>query len=393
MTRELTVEQLAGDPHPHWHRLRAQAPVVRVPALDGWVVLSHPAASAVLRDPVTFTVDDPRFSTGQLFGPSMLSTDGAEHARFNGAFAPGLRTGPVRERFAEYVRAELQRLLEPHEAGREIELRSQLAAPLAVSVMRELLGLTGIEPATLLAWYAAIVAGVDRISAGSAAGPAAVRAHAELSAQIAKAVAERRTELAGGELSRTEVVANAGILLFGGIETTEGMIAIAAWHLLRHPEQAEAVRRNPSLIPAAVEESLRLEPAAARVDRYTTRPAEVAGVSIPAGELVIISLSAANRDPSVFADPDSFDLARPNAHRQLAFAAGPHYCLGAHLARLETAAALGELLDRGARLVEERSEPPRGLVFRKPARVTVRWPARPAASDRAGSPDPVPGSG
>src|SRR6185437_1072700 len=181
-----------GDPHPHWHRLRAVAPVVRVPALDGWVVLSHSAASAVLRDPDGFTVADPRFSTGQLFGPSMLSTDGAEHARFNAAFAPGLRIGPVRERFAEYARIEVARLL----AGRqEIELRSQLAGPLAVSVMRELLGLTGIEPDTLLAWYAAIVNGVDRISAGSDAGSAAVQAHAELSAQIAAAIAGRRTEL------------------------------------------------------------------------------------------------------------------------------------------------------------------------------------------------------
>lgn len=374
MTRpdELTIEQLTGDPHPHWHRLRAQAPVVRVPALDGWVVLSHSAASAVLRDPTGFTVDDPRFSLGQLFGPSMLSTDGAEHARFNGAFAPGLRIGPVRERFAEHVRAEVDHLLAPHPAGREIELRNQLAGPLAVSVMRELLGLTGIDPATLLAWYAAMVAGVDRISTGSDAGPAAVRAHAELSAQLADAVANGRVELAGGGLSRTEVVANAGILLFGGIETTEAMITLAAWHLLRNPEQAEAVRRKPDLIPAAIEESLRLEPAAARVDRYTTRPVTVAGVSIPAGELVIVSLSAANRDPAVFEDPDSFDLTRPNAHRQLAFAAGPHYCLGAQLARLETQVAIGELLNRGARLVEEKSEPPRGLVFRKPAAVTVR---------------------
>jgi cytochrome P450 len=88
---------------------------------------------------------------------------------------------------------------------------------------------------------------------------------------------------------------------------------------------------------------------------------------------VIVSLSAANRDPAVFPDPDSFNLSRPNVNRQLAFAAGPHYCLGAHLARLETQAALAELLARGAYLVEQESEPPRGLVFRKPAAVTVAF--------------------
>jgi cytochrome P450 len=378
LAEQLTVEQLAGDPHPYWHRLRAEAPVVRVPALSGWVVLSHQAASAVLRDPAVFTVADPRFSTGQLFGPSMLSTDGPDHARYNAAFAPGLRIGPVRARFAEYVRAEVRRLLAACDG--QAELRSQLAAPLAVSVMRSLLGLSDIAPDVLLDWYSAIVAGVDRISAGLDAGPSAKRAHAELSERIAAAFTEHRTSLAEpadpaepAELSLAERVANAGILLFGGIETTEGMIALAAWHLLRHPRQAAAASQDPTRIPAAIEESLRLEPAAARVDRYTTRTATVAGVSIPAGELVIVSLSAANRDPAVFPDPDSFDLQRPNANRQLAFAVGPHYCLGAHLARLETHAALAELLAREATLVPAATEPPRGLVFRKPAAVTVRW--------------------
>ena len=366
---ELTVEQLTDDPHPHWHRLWTEAPVVRVPALDGWVVLSHPAAAAVLRDPETFTVADPRFSTGQLFGPSMLSTDGAEHARFNGAFSPPLRTGPVRQRFAEFVRTEVAELLEPYGATGTIEVRRQLAGPLAVSVMRELLGLSHLAPGTLLGWYAAIVTGVDRISAGLDAGPDAVAAHADLADQLAGAI--RRTGLGGHTLSEAEVVANAGILLFGGLETTEGMIALAAWHLLGHPEQAAAVRRDRGLIPAALEESLRLEPAAARVDRYTTGPVTLAGVRIPAGALVIVSLSAANRDPAIFPDPDSFDIARPNVNRQLAFAAGPHYCLGAQLARLETHAVLSALLDRRAALAG--AEPPRGLVFRKPATVTVRW--------------------
>ena len=357
----VTVAQLTADPHPSWHRLRAEAPVARVPALGGWVVLDHPTAAAVLRDAGTFTVDDPRFSTARVFGPSMLSTEGAVQARHRAAFTPPLRPGPVRSRYTGLVRAEARRLLA---AGNPVELRGRVAAPLATTVMCRLLGLA-VQPAVLLDWYAEIVAGVDRLSGGGEVGPAAERAHGRLRHELA------RTVPTGTGLTEAELAANAGVLLFGGIETTEAMIALAAWHLLGQPAQAAAVRADRTLLAGAVEESMRLEPAASRVDRYATRDVELAGASIRAGELVIVSLAAANRDPAVFAEPDYYDATRQNAHRNLTFAAGPHYCLGAHLARLEAATVLDELLDRSARLVA--AEPPRGLVFRKPRAVTVAW--------------------
>jgi cytochrome P450 len=368
---EVTLAALTADPHPWWHRLRAEAPVVHVPALGGWVTTSYRAASAVLRDPVTFTVDDPRFSTGQLFGPSMLSTDGTEHERFRAAFAADFRPGEIRDRFTAFVAGEVDRLFERAGTG-QLEIRTAIAGPLAVSVMAELLGLAGEDPQALLGWYAAIVSGVDRISAGLAAGEQAVAAHTALQARVADAIRSQRAVVAGSGLSVEEAVANAGILLFGGLETTEAMIALAVWHLLRDPAQWGRLVADRQLIDNAVEESLRLEPAATRVDRYATAAATVEGVAIPAGELVIVSLAAANRDPAVFEDPDSFDVSRPNAARNLALAAGPHYCLGAHLTRLETRAVLAALADRwpGAELVA--ADPPSGLVFRKPGRVVVR---------------------
>ena len=135
--------------------------------------------------------------------------------------------------------------------------------------------------------------------------------------------------------------------MFGGIETTEGMIANAAWHLLSHRDQLELVRADPGLLPQAIEESLRLEPAAAVVDRYATRDVTW---RCPAGGAAIARATwsasrwPAGRDPAVFPDPDRFDVRRDNARQNLAFARGPHFCLGVHLARLEACAALSAAL-------------------------------------------------
>jgi len=124
-----------------------------------------------------------------------------------------------------------------------------------------------------------------------------------------------------------------------------------------------------------VEESLRLEPAAAVIDRYATRDVELAGARIHEGDFVEISLAGANRDPAYFPDPDRFDLHRENARHNIAFAHGPHVCIGMHLARLEAETAVERLFARlpGLRLDPARPSAPRGLVFRKPPTLDVLW--------------------
>jgi len=135
------------------------------------------------------------------------------------------------------------------------------------------------------------------------------------------------------------------------------------------------VRSRPELLANAIEESLRLEPAAAVIDRYATCATELAGASIGDRELVVVSIAGANRDPAVFADPDRFDVRRSNAKLHAAFAHGPHVCIGMHLARLEAHTAVACLLDRlpGLELEPGSDQTPRGLVFRKPEAVRVRW--------------------
>ena len=183
---------------------------------------------------------------------------------------------------------------------------------------------------------------------------------------------------AAGPLTEAEAISNAAVLLFGGIETTEGMIANAMLHLLSSPAALEMVLADRGLIPAAVEESLRLEPAAAVVDRYATRDIRLGQARILAGDQVTVSIAGANRDPAVFGHPDVFDIRRPDPGRQLAFAHGPHFCLGVHLARLEARIAVQAMLEQlpGLHLDPRSPSAPAGLVFRKPARLSVCWKAR-----------------
>ena len=350
----------------------------------------------MLRDARAFTVDDPRFSTAKVVGPSMLSLDGARHARHRAPFTRPFRAEEIHARLEAFTRAEA-RLVSAIQPAGAAELRRAVAGPLAVTVMAEALGLGQTDPAQVLAWYDGIVAAVQAEAANAgaaavneAANAGATSANAGATAAGAAAFAELAASLrqviaapppsslladVTGALTADEAISNAGVLLFGGIETTEGMIANAMLHLLSSPGELEFVRADRGLIPAAIEESLRLEPAAAVVDRYATGDTHLGGARIRAGDQVTVSIAGANRDPRIFDDPDEFQIRRPNATRHLAFAHGPHFCLGAHLARLEARIAVATLLDLlpELRLDERYPATPRGLVFRKPTDLRVRW--------------------
>jgi cytochrome P450 len=376
-----TLEELDLDPHPLLARLREREPVSWLPALGAWLVTRRDLALEAMRDSEAFTVDDPRFSTGQVVGPSMLSRDGAEHGRHREPFARPFRLDAVRERFTTVVEAETDRLIDAIEPIGHAELRRSLAGPLAASVVAEALGLENADTGKILAWYEAIVDAVTGVAAGKRVTPAGQEAFAALASSVEPALdGDARSSLVAaagesGDLRPEEVVSNVAVLMFGGIETTEGMIANAILHLLSHPDQRALVEADPELLVNAVEESLRLEPAAAVIDRYATRNVLLGRASIGHGELVTISIAGANRDPDVFPDPDRFDVARENARLQIAFAHGPHVCIGMHLARLEAHTAIGRLFERlpGLQLDPARAAAPRGLVFRKPPTLRVLW--------------------
>ena len=375
----VTVGDLEGDPHALFAQLRACEPVSWVPALGGWLVTSRDLAIEAMLDPDTFTVDDPRFSTSKVVGPSMLSTDGSEHTRHRQPFAVPFRAAVVHAEFSTWVDAEARALVNRFAERGSGDLRDELAAPLAVSTVTRALDLVDADPQTILGWYRHIVGSVTELGAGREATTEGAHAFDSLRSAV-----ERTTEVSSasiltaaantGSLSMTEVVGNAAVLMFGAIETSDGMTSTALFHLLKNRDQLERLRADRELLANAIEESLRLEPAVASVDRYVTHDVVLGETPLARGDYVSVSLAGANRDPSMFTDPDRFDIGRHNARQHVSFVHGSHACLGLHLAKLETRAAIDAVLDLLPDVgLADDARGPRGFIFRKPANVMALW--------------------
>lgn len=375
----VTVQELELDPRAVIGRLRGHEPVSWLPALDAWFVTDRQLVVDAMRDADRFTVDDDRFTTAAVLGPSMLSRDGPEHRRHRGPFAPSFRPGVLREEFDRFLATEVSDLvagLDPDGS----DLRRRVAGPLAVATITRFLGLAEVGADDVLQWYQSIGTAITDLTTGRGIEPEGRQAVDEIHGRVQATLQGDGQSLlariaAGGALRPEELGSAAAVLMFGAIETAEGMMANLLWHLLTTPGAWAAVREDRTLLANALEESLRLEPAAAVIDRYTTAEVDLGGVTIPGGELVTLSLLAANHDPDRFDRPDRFELTRVNAGEHVTFAQGPHACLGLHLARMETMAAADGLLDRIAepRLDADRSSPPTGLIFRKPDAVVVMW--------------------
>ena len=176
-------------------------------------------------------------------------------------------------------------------------------------------------------------------------------------------------------LSNDEIVSNALIIMFGGIETTEAQLCNTAWSLLSHPDQMAEVRADHALLDDAIEESLRWQPSVQSCTRHVTEDVRLGGVEIGQGEVVQCMLGAANRDPERFREPDRFDIHRSNARDHLAFGAGRHFCLGVPLARIEIRTMFAALLERfpGLTLDVERPTVLAGYEFRKPPEMWLTW--------------------
>ncbi|WP_225728737.1 MULTISPECIES: cytochrome P450 [unclassified Nocardia] len=379
------------DPYPLLARMRAagpfrlgSAPVVVFPGYaDCATVLRHPDAR-VDRRLSAFELSqfpDPRTGDDER-GPAFLFRDPPDHTRLRRlvakAFTPRV-VQTMEPRITALVDGILDRV-----SGTEFDVVAELAYPLPVTVICELLGVPLEDEARLGRWSALMSRKLDpasRSTAEFAADPAAVdQASDELYEYFEELTVRRRAdpgpdllseliaaEEAGDKLSHDELISTCGLLLIAGHETTVNLIGNAVLALLRNPEQLAALRADPALAAAVVEETLRYDPPVQLAPRIAAADLRIGDFPVRRGEVMIMLLAAAQRDPRLNPDPDHFDPRRDIRH--LAFGAGAHFCLGAPLARLEARVAL----TRFALRVRQ----PRLLLDPPPYRdhVTLRGPA------------------
>lgn len=363
-------------------RLRAGEPVSWVPALGGWLVTSYPVARNVLARTEEFSVwAEPNLVRASL-GVMMLTSDPPEHERQRSPFDEPFRMRSVRERFEERVSGRVERLVRALEPRGACELGVDFAAPFAIGVAGDILGLSLDDVPKIQGFYEAFAGAMtyDGDPEPQRRADTAREAFNEiLLAELARARREPDGSITSAvvndvatELDDDAIVAQLRVILFGAIETVESMVMNAVLLLLQHPDQLADVRGDATLVPNAVEEGMRLIPPVAFIERWTSRPATVGGVELGRGEFVGVSTLAANRDPETFEDPLRFDVRRRNARHQLAFSFGVHHCLGFNMARLQGPIAVTAILDLpGLELVE--APEPSGFAFRRPPELQLRW--------------------
>ncbi|MFE9171719.1 cytochrome P450 [Streptomyces kebangsaanensis] len=376
------------NPYPLYAELREAGPVVR--QADGsHLVGTYHEIAALLHDPRMSA--DPRTRGEVTRKPPFLRLDDPEHHRLRTLamrpFGPPHSPGRV-----DAMRGEIDRITKeltgPFEAGRQIDVVDDFAYPLPVTVICRLLGVPREDEPLFRAWSDALVAAADvrPEEDTTETNEAGDQARGEMGGYLVN-LAEQRRGRPGDDmlsafvnepdpalrLTQEELAETAVLLLIAGHETTVNLITNGVLTFLRHPEHLDHLRREPGLLPRAVEELLRYEPPVHMRERIPHADIDIAGTKIPRGASIVLVLASGNRDPLRFPDPDRFDPTRPD-NQHLGFGSGIHLCYGAPLARIEAQAALGALIPRlgTARLVQDPPPYRQNAMLRGPRHLPVQ---------------------
>lgn len=368
------------DPYPMFAALRQTQPVMRSEFMNRitWVVTRYDDCLAVLQDAETYSSKS-NAEVGKVMGRTLIEMDGKQHTRHR-ALVQSIFVPKGLDGLEPMLQGLLDEIVGEFAGERRADLVAQFTERFPVQVMANMLGIPRADYARFQKWAIEIIGFSKDYPRGQAAA-AAVREY------LLPVIAERRARptddvisklvtgtVDGQGLTDDEVVSFLRLLLPAGAETTFRLIGNLLFALLTERERWERVRHDRSLLPWAIEETLRWETSVLMVSRQTTREVVIRDVPVPADQMVSVVIASANRDEEHYDHPDVFDLDR-RADDHLAFGFGRHHCLGYHLARLEVRLAAATLLDRFPDLRLDPDAPPptiTGLVFRSPKTLPVR---------------------
>ena len=365
------LPEVRADPYPTFARMREEDPVYWLPLIQGWLLTRYDDVLAVLRDHGRFSSDRRRSNhplivqvmameqgASPIFRtPTMLGADPPAHTRMrnlvNKAFTP---------RVVEQMRPHIQQITDELlnaaiDSGR-LDVVADLASPLPIIVIAEMLGVPPEDRAQFRAWSNAVASTLDRPVQTQATVDLARDASNAIAVYFGRVIKQRRAdprddlisaliaaEEGGDLLTEDELLATRILLLIAGNETTTNLIGNGMLALVRNPDQLRLLQDDPSLIASAVEELVRYDSPVQATARIALSAGPLGNRQVEEGQIVVAFLGAANRDPAHFADPNRLDLRRQD-NRHLSFGHGIHYCIGSPLARAEAQIAITTLLRR-----------------------------------------------
>lgn len=405
---QVTLAELDADPYPVYRRLRDHEPVSWVPAVGLWLVTRWDDVHAIDVTPQLFTAQTEPSLLNEVLGRNMLGTDGDEHAFLRAAFEPTFRPKSARAFADTELVALADALLDELAAAGAADVLTGYAEPLSIRALQRFLDLDELDEADLRRWYEGFVVGVSNFERDPGKHELGERAAREFDAAVRPLLTERRRRPTDdalssfiraraddprpgpcaprgdadqpGERARTltddEIISNLRLVWSGGMNEPRDLITLTLYALLTHPDALATVLDDPDgWVGRAVDETARWISPVGTSTRQTTRDTELAGVTLERGSLVAAVLSSANRDPRHWSAPDAFRLDRPRA-RALAFAIGPHHCLGEWLGRRIAIVGVGRALRRLRGLALDGAVTLAGWEFRGPTALPVRWRSR-----------------
>ena len=383
-------------PHPLIARLRAKGDILRTYMINGWCVVSHEDVKALLRDK---RLSSEVFDSGLIRRvirsaaqglvtpiidyPNIINLDAPDHTRLRKLAAQNFTSRFVQS-LTPKIDALVSELLDEVAGADEFEVLDCLAKPLPAIVIAEMLGVPSNERHYFEEWSAALIKYTEMMNTEAiheaVLGDLAIRNYLQDLVEVKRVSPGQdlisaliEAEEDGDKLNIEELLSLCTVLLVAGHETTTRLISSCLWLLLQHPEQLAEVRSNRSLLKNALEEALRLEPPVLSLSRLVSENFEYKGHDFKKGQLILLSIAGANRDPKVTSSPEVFNIHR-EAIEHVSFGHGVHHCLGMPLARLEAEAALNQLLDRFPELTLPKQELlwSDSPFFRGPEQLNVR---------------------